>query len=76
MALLPQICIYMLVGHEKLKDLQLSPYFPQSCVMGVVVPDEMYLEAWAPKNGFPKDIKEFCKSKVGIVWVIWLFAYF
>ncbi|CAG5135652.1 unnamed protein product [Candidula unifasciata] len=34
-----------------------------SHIMAVVVPDVIYLNKWAPNNGFPTDIKEFCQHK-------------
>ncbi|GFS14781.1 long-chain-fatty-acid--CoA ligase 1 [Elysia marginata] len=33
------------------------------CLMAVVVPDDVYLATWAPSNGFPSSIKEFCNAE-------------
>ncbi|CAG5114498.1 unnamed protein product [Candidula unifasciata] len=58
------------VATEKIENVyQNSPFVGQifvdgdslkTCLMAVVVPDVLYLEKWAPKNGFPSDLADFC----------------
>ncbi|GFO39453.1 long-chain-fatty-acid--coa ligase 1 [Plakobranchus ocellatus] len=35
----------------------------QPCLMGIVVPNEIYLDKWATNNGFPAKLEDFCKAE-------------
>ena len=45
------------------------PLPPQSCLVGIVVPDPEVMPGWAKKKGMDGSYRDLCKNTVGAVLV-------